>query len=876
VALFKTTDTTVNTTVIGTQAGSSVTQLADGRYVITWNTLNGGTEEVRAQVCNADGTNSGSEILVTNAAGAAESPTSVTALANGGFAIGWQQGSGTTRDAYFMAYDNTNAPLTSMSSPAILMAAATVAKEYAPSLTTIGDGTMVSSWIDDAGNVKIHLFSFNADTGAFTSGTADTTVGTGAVAATGDARLTHVVGLSDGRFAVQWTNAAGDIMAQFYSSTLTVPAVDGGAVTVASAGNSAGQIAALASGGFVSVFTNGGNVYSQIMSDAGVKVGAQMTISNAANTQTGGSVAQLADGRLAYVWTSDQGTVGDNDIHVRIFSSTGVSQGDDFTVNTATAGAQVQAAIQALADGRFVVSWTSGGSTDVHQTIYDPSNWTGTTQSDTWRGGDSSDRMYGLDGIDFLYGNDGSDYISGGAGNDIIDGGAGNNKLFGDDGDDTITGGTGNDTIVGGAGADTIRGGAGTDNIEGGAGADTRLDGGGGLLDTLSYYHSSVGVKADLKANAYSLGDAAGDVVIANTFDNLTGSVVGNDVLTGDGTNNILNGLGGNDTLDGGTGVDTLNGGMGNDVLKGGTDGVIKYTDYLNGGAGNDNLQGGEGNDTLNGGSGNDTLNGGAGTDTATYYNEATGAIIALDNSSITVGVTTYTTGGSANGDTFVTISGSETENLYGSNVGDDILKGNALNNLIKGWGGNDVLQGVDGDDNLQGGEGNDTISGGNGVDKIDGGNGNDTLTGDAGIDSIVGGGGNDIITGGAGVDKLLDGGSGDDTFIWNSTAEWGDTMGGLDKAVFVSGSSGPLTHGDILQFKSTIVATYDPGNDFLSGSKSDDALLNAVTSTQHFIWNAYDDKLFFDADGSGAGAKVLVADFNTPNTLNAWQIFII
>jgi Ca2+-binding RTX toxin-like protein len=120
--------------------------------------------------------------------------------------------------------------------------------------------------------------------------------------------------------------------------------------------------------------------------------------------------------------------------------------------------------------------------------------------------------------------------------------------------------------------------------------------------------------------------------------------------------------------------------------------------------------------------------------------------------------------------------------------AGDDILNdGAGLSSTIQGFGGNDTIYGRDGNDSLVGGNGNDTTHGGSGDDQVtgDGGGTNasnggapgaDLLYGGDGNDTILGGDGNDTIVGGHGADNLT-GGLGDDTFVYLSIFDRGDTV---------------------------------------------------------------------------------------------------
>jgi Ca2+-binding RTX toxin-like protein len=215
---------------------------------------------------------------------------------------------------------------------------------------------------------------------------------------------------------------------------------------------------------------------------------------------------------------------------------------------------------------------------------------------------------------------------------------------------------------------------------------------------------------------------------------------VGADRLMGGTGNDTLNGMGGNDQLFGDAGNDILNGGTGNDKLLGGTG-----NDALSGGTGNDILWGGSGRNKLYGQQGNDTLvvtgrdhvDGGSGLDTADFF-EIRGSIQCyLDN----MHSAQYLVNGVLWGDVI------HVENLNGSNIGNDHLEGDGLNNLLRGFGGNDLLNGNGGDDIIDGGAGNNELIGGDGNDTLIGGTGNNQFQGGTGVDNIfVGSGDNNLV----------------------------------------------------------------------------------------------------------------------------------
>ncbi len=370
-------------------------------------------------------------------------------------------------------------------------------------------------------------------------------------------------------------------------------------------------------------------------------------------------------------------------------------------------------------------------------------------------------------GNDVLIGDATSNWIVGRGGNDYISGGAGADTLIGGDGYDTasyyyslagvtinlnlvgaqisagdasgdvLTGfeaidgsNAGNDFLFGDAGVNWIYGRGGNDYIAGGAGADTLFGGDG--IDTVSYTASNTGVYVDLKVTGAqtSSGDASGDVL--SGFENIEGSNTAGDVLIGDAAANVISGGGGNDFISGGAGADTLAGGDGydlasyyssaagvnvylnlnvaqtsagdasGDILSGieAIDGSNTGNDVLLGDAVGNWINGGGGNDYIAGGAGADTLLGGAGYDCVSYYWSATGVNVYLYLTGA------QTSAGDASGDV---LSGFEA--IDGSNLGNDILVGDAMSNSINGRGGNDYIVGGGGADTLAGGAGNDTFS---------------------------------------------------------------------------------------------------------------------------------------------------------------------
>ena len=145
-------------------------------------------------------------------------------------------------------------------------------------------------------------------------------------------------------------------------------------------------------------------------------------------------------------------------------------------------------------------------------------------------------------------------------------------------------GGTVEGTILGGDGNDTFRVGFGEEVIDGGAGVD--------LLD----FRTGGAIRVSLDGSGENTGVADGDTY--TNIENMFGSRLGNDALTGSNAgnnirglagNDTISGLGGNDVIYGGKGADLLSGGAGNDrfVFESRTDGADRISDFGSA-AGND------------------------------------------------------------------------------------------------------------------------------------------------------------------------------------------------------------------------------------------------------------------------------------------------
>ncbi|HEY9639750.1 MAG TPA: Calx-beta domain-containing protein [Coleofasciculaceae cyanobacterium] len=188
-----------------------------------------------------------------------------------------------------------------------------------------------------------------------------------------------------------------------------------------------------------------------------------------------------------------------------------------------------------------------------------------------------------------------------------------------------------------------------------------------------------------------------------------------------------------------------------------------------------------------------------------------------------------------------------------------DILLGDASDNVIQGLGGNDIIRGFSGRDSLDGGDGDDQIFGGQDADRIWGRAGNDLLVGRRGDDQIWGGDGKDELYGGAGNDwleggagkDLLTGGSGKDRFVFENT------QGGVDQVMGFS------VVEDVIEIAKS---GFGLKGKFIDGAIAKQQLClgaRALDRDDRFIYNPQTGYLGFDADGSGSGKAIQLAQLS-------------
>jgi hypothetical protein len=430
----------VNTTTYGHQSRPAFAASANGQFVATWTdgSQTGGdtsSEAVRAQLFHADGSKSGSELLVNSETTAAQNDSAVTVLSDGRFVVAWTSyhdpsGLSLASDvrAQVFAADGTPA-----GSEFVISTAST--RETQPVLGALAGGRFVAAWTGLDQNAEgIRAQIFNAD------GTAsgdELQVNTTLQSSQLDPAVTV---LANGDFVVAWTDSSGtggDQSLQSVRAQIFHP--DGARVggefllnTTTIESQSVPALAALPDGRFAAAWVDnsatGGDtdhdaVRGQLFNADGTTSGAEFLVNTTtAFWQETPTVAGLNDGRFVVAWV-DMGQNEDQSfretIRAQVFNGDGTRFGTELALNTASDSLQFGPTVTALADGRFALGWEGASATGdtsglgIHGQIFDARDaaihLTGTAGDDEYVGTRFDDTLRGAGGNDHLDAGDGDD-----------------------------------------------------------------------------------------------------------------------------------------------------------------------------------------------------------------------------------------------------------------------------------------------------------------------------------------------------------------------------------------------------------------------------------------------------------------------------------
>ena len=192
----------VNTTTQTEQSNPSITKLNDGGFVVSWQSANQDSHGygIFAQRFNVNGVKLGGEFQVNTHTADAQWQPSITTLANGGFVVSWQSNSqdGSVSGIYAQRFNANGVAQGSE----FRVNTYTLNHQSEPSITALTNGGFVVSWQsqNQEGNQKINIYAQRYDANGVAQGgefLVNTYIQYGGL-------NPSIAALSDGGFVVSW------------------------------------------------------------------------------------------------------------------------------------------------------------------------------------------------------------------------------------------------------------------------------------------------------------------------------------------------------------------------------------------------------------------------------------------------------------------------------------------------------------------------------------------------------------------------------------------------------------------------------------------------------------------------------------------------
>jgi Ca2+-binding RTX toxin-like protein len=367
---------TVNNLTTDTQRDSRVARLEGDRFLVTWTSFgttgDGSSTAVKGRIFTATGTPLGTEFLINSNAASEQLEAVCAGLPGGGFVVAWTTGDATQDGSYeaikAQIFDASGLKIGSE----FLVNSLSINSQLRPTVTALATGGFVVGWHTSMpvaggtfGDVKAQIFS---NTGS--------KIGTEFLVnsiTTGVQDWPGFSALSNGNFIATWasgTSDSSDIKAQLFNSNGTKIGTEFGVASAISGGQFGQKAAGLPDGGFVVVWytsdtTQDGNGYAikaQFFSAAGAKVGPERLVNTTvAGDQGDPDVAVLADGTVLVSWSqttiSTGVTAGNSAIAAQILDSSGNRIGSEFLIENNTLNLEHSPKIVALSSGGYAAVW---------------------------------------------------------------------------------------------------------------------------------------------------------------------------------------------------------------------------------------------------------------------------------------------------------------------------------------------------------------------------------------------------------------------------------------------------------------------------------------------------------------------------------------
>jgi len=363
----------LNTTILNSQLSPALTGLTSGGFVATWvdNSGLGGdasATSLKAQVFSATGSKVGTEFLVNTATNSAQDQPVITALDGGGFVVVWRdlslQGDTSGAGVKAQVYDAGGARV----GAELLVNAIGFNAQDQPTVTKIAGGGFAVSWRDNSNlvtdasgfGIKVQIFD---GAGARLGGEI---VVNGIT--TGNQEMPNIIALQSGALVVSWTDYSGqggDADGSIKASILVPTVATITDITITDTIISETPVQATTVASFAANGAANGIYSYQIIDDS---TGGAFAIEGSKLVVRDSLALDYETSSLVSITVRATDTFGasyDKTIALSLADSLDEGRyaaGTELLANTTIVGGQQQAAISALVDGRFVLTWTDGSA----------------------------------------------------------------------------------------------------------------------------------------------------------------------------------------------------------------------------------------------------------------------------------------------------------------------------------------------------------------------------------------------------------------------------------------------------------------------------------------------------------------------------------
>jgi|GEM_PF-2100305 len=327
----------------------------------------------------------GTEFQVNTNTTSDQGQPSITALANGGFAVTWQSygQDGSSYGVYGQMYNADG----SKKDTEFQVNTYTAAEQFYSSTAALTTGGLVVTWISNGQNgasQSVYGQIYNAD---------GSKKATEFLVSTFDAddKWLSTAALTNGGFVVAWQTLVQynpslytyyyDVYGQMYNADGSKKATKFQVNTYTTLYQWQPSITALANGGFLAAWSSKGQdgsgygVYGQMYDVDGSKIATEFQVNTyTTDNQVHPLIAALSNGGFVVTWSSNGQDGSGYGVYGQMYNVDGSRKATEFQVNTYTNNDQFNPSIAALTSGGFVVTWVSynqvGSQDEIYGQIY--------------------------------------------------------------------------------------------------------------------------------------------------------------------------------------------------------------------------------------------------------------------------------------------------------------------------------------------------------------------------------------------------------------------------------------------------------------------------------------------------------------------------